>query len=86
MNPEWHTEPPNTAGTYIWRRNYQWEPVEREVNSDLVNDRLTTFSHRYAQEVLLPAVGGDWFYGTEPSGRHVPGTWDQLNNKRVVNG
>jgi len=71
---QWHLDPPAHAGTFIWRRNYQWEPVEREVDSDTVNNLLTTYSHRYAQQVLLPAVGGEWFYGPN----NTPGTWEQV--------
>lgn len=57
MKPKtWNKEPPRFDGTYVWRRAWNWEPIER----DITNGR--TFSARYAQEVPVEKVGGEWFY------------------------
>ena len=57
---------PTKPGRYCWRKNYQWEPVERDVllaTSGEFEGQLVTFSHRLGREVPLKwlhASGSEW--------------------------
>lgn len=53
----WKNEPPQTPGVYLWRRTWQWEPIEREIT-----ERRMIFSHRFEKEVPVETLGGQWFY------------------------
>ena len=66
-DPEWTLQAPKLPGRYRWRKNWQWEPVERDVRLASHGDfagQLVTFSHRYGHEVPLNRLengGSEWF-------------------------
>lgn len=66
-DPEWTLNAPKLPGSYRWRKNYQWEPVIREVRLAREGDfagHLVTFSHRFGHEVPLKHLengGSEWF-------------------------
>lgn len=57
----WTTRSPKAAGVYLWRKNARWEPVARNVWASGPDATLVAFSHRYAQQVPLVRLGGEWF-------------------------
>ena len=53
---------PTKPGVYRWRKNYQWEPITREVRLDIDN-QLVTHSERFGHDVplkWLQAGGSEW--------------------------
>lgn len=59
--PEWSFAAPTKPGRYHWRKNYQWEPIVREVRE--VDGELRTYSERFVQWVPLKhleAYGSEW--------------------------
>jgi hypothetical protein len=67
-DPDWSLQAPTRPGTYRWRKNYQWEPITRDVKvaspSSEWAGQLVTFAHRYGHEVPLNRLeggGSEWF-------------------------
>ncbi|NBW15028.1 MAG: hypothetical protein EBR82_44210 [Caulobacteraceae bacterium] len=66
-DPEWTLNPPKVAGLYRWRKNWQWEPIAREVrlaqHGDFVG-QLVTYSNRVGRDVPIKHLengGSEWF-------------------------
>ncbi len=57
-DPEWTHTLPTTAGRYHWRKNYQWEPIERDVY--LRDGVLVAWSSSYEQALPLIRLPGEW--------------------------
>lgn len=66
MNDDYILQDPTRPGTYRWRKNYQWEPVTRDVRVATAGEfegQLVTFSNRLGREVplrWLQAGGSEW--------------------------
>ena len=56
----WTTRLPTKAGTYEWRKNWQWESKARVVFNSVDRDCLVTYSERYDQSVPLIQIFGEW--------------------------
>jgi hypothetical protein len=56
----WTETLPTAAGRYLWRKNYQWEPIERDVYFSEVRGCLVCWSSRYEQAVPLIQLYGEW--------------------------
>ena len=67
QEPEWTLNAPKAAGLYRWRKNYQWEPITREVRLAQSGDyagQLIVFSSRIGHDVPLKFLengGSEWF-------------------------
>jgi hypothetical protein len=60
VDVNWVTIDPTAPGFYSWRKNWQWEPVTREVRVREEDGVLITYSNRYVQWLPLNRVGGEW--------------------------
>ena len=59
VDREWTLQLPTKAGSFTWRKNYQWEPIVREVL--LVDGVLVAWSSSYEQYLPLVRLPGEWF-------------------------
>jgi hypothetical protein len=62
----WTAKDPTEVGTYVWRKNYQWQEVTREVRRNL-EGVLVTYAHRYEQWLPLNRIGGEWKISETPA-------------------
>lgn len=56
----WTTALPTAAGRYLWRKAYNWEPIERDVYFSETRGCLVCWSSRYEQAVPLIQLYGEW--------------------------
>lgn len=57
----WVATLPTKAGVFQWRKNYQWEPIERTVYARESNGVLVAWSSSYEQALPLDRLLGEWY-------------------------